>query len=144
MLDARGLGARQRVAADEALIVDRGHERALGRADVGHHAGRRGGRQRLLHHARQRPHRRGDERRVGALHRLGGGAARHVDRAVLERAVEDPGAGIEAADLGAESLPGGEPNGPADQADTEDRDDQALTLDRTLPATAAARSTCST
>jgi hypothetical protein len=63
---------------------------------------------------------------------------------VLDRAVEHAVTGIEAADLGPEPLPGGEPNGPADQADAEDRDDQARTEESTLPATAAARSTCST
>ena len=34
VLDARGLGARERVAADEARVVAAGDDRALGRADV--------------------------------------------------------------------------------------------------------------
>ena len=38
VLDARRLRARQRVAADEARVVDAPHERPLDRADVGHHA----------------------------------------------------------------------------------------------------------
>ena len=64
VLDARGLGARQRVAADEARIVDRAHHRALDRADVGDHAVRPGRREHLARRSSASTvHRRGDERR---------------------------------------------------------------------------------
>ena len=46
VLDARGLGAGERMAADEALVARRLGEQALGGADVGDHALRPGGGQR--------------------------------------------------------------------------------------------------
>ena len=143
VLDAGRLGAGQRVAADEARVVDLPHQLALGRADVGHHARRGGGGERLAHGARQRAHRRGDEGGRRARERLGRRSARGADRAVLERLVEHPRRRVVPADLGAEALTRGEPDGPAHEPDAEDRDDQARTAESALPATAAARSTCS-
>ena len=49
VLDARDLGARERVPADEALVLaGRADDGALGRADVRHGAVRRGEREHLI------------------------------------------------------------------------------------------------
>ena len=83
VLDAGRLAAGQRMAADEALVVAPGDDRALRRADVGHHAGvrrRRPGPRRRVCGQRVDGH--GDERGVGAGQRLGQAGARLVERAV--------------------------------------------------------------
>ena len=67
-----------------------------------------------------------------------------VGLAALERRLQHPRRGVVAADLGAEPLARGEPDGPAHESDAEDADDQLRTAESALPATAAARSTCST
>ena len=57
-------------------------------------------------------------------------------------ALQHPRRRVVPADLGAEALARGEPDGPAHEPDAEDGDDQR-TAESALPATAAARSTCS-
>ena len=110
MLDAGRLRAGQRVPADEARVVDLADELALGRAHVGHHAFRRGRRERLAHGAGERAHRRGDERGRRARERVGHRAAGVRDGAARERRVEHPGGRVETADIGAEPLARGEPD----------------------------------
>ena len=58
------LGARERMAADEALVAPRLGEHALGRADVADHAVASGGVERRAHGLRERPHRRRHEHHV--------------------------------------------------------------------------------
>ena len=101
VLDARRLGAGERMAADEARVGDGGDDRPLGRADVGHDAARAGVRQRLAHGARQRADRRGDERGVRAVQRLRRRRARGVEHTARERRLEHAGCGVEAPHLGA-------------------------------------------
>ena len=87
MLDARGLGAGERMAADEALVRARVGEHALGRADVADDAVRPGAAASAsAHRLGERADGRRDEHDVGvrARRRRYRSAAR-VDRAELER-----------------------------------------------------------
>ena len=86
VLDARGLGARQRVAADEALVaVARRPARAWSsrRRSPRSPAARRRAPRRPSRAQRADGH--GDERDVGAVERLGEVVDGHVDRAALQR-----------------------------------------------------------
>ena len=142
MLDARGLGARQRMAADEARVVDRADHRALDRADVGHHAVRPGGGERLADRRRQHLDRSGHEREVRVRDRRLHGVAGLEHRAAGDRRLARSRRRVVAAHVRPEALAGGQADRAADQPDTDDGDLHAAAL-RTLPATAAARSTCS-
>ena len=85
VLDPGGLGAGQRVAADEALVAaERGDQLALGRADVGDHGLRAAGRQRRARLLGQRRHRAGAEDELGALAGLRDRAGGAVERAQLD------------------------------------------------------------
>ena len=137
MLDAGRLGARQRVAADEARVARRVEDRALGRADVGDDGAAR----RLLedggHGVGQHVDRHGDEDGVGAVERVAEVAVGAVDRPARDGLV---GAGVEPAHRRAEAGAGGQSDRPADEPHPDDRDDQAPTK-AALPATAAAACT---
>ena len=123
VLHARRLGARDRVAAHEALVVDRLDDAALDRADVGDHAVGPGRRQGGLDLGRQRADRGAAEAGLGAVERLVERAGRRVDRAQLRGAGEPLGRAAEAGHLRAvHVLAGREPDRAADQADAEDRD----------------------
>ena len=100
---------------------------ALGRPHVGDDAVRAGRRERLVDEGGQGADGRAGEHGVdrpgcvgapahGILHRPGCAP----DRATFERALEHGAVRIEAGDLSAAG-PGGHPDGPPDQADTEDR-----------------------
>src|SRR5919107_1788320 len=67
VLDAGGLGSGDRVAADEALVVDGGEQALLGRADVGHHAVGSGGPEGRAHELGQCAHRGAGEADIGAV-----------------------------------------------------------------------------
>jgi hypothetical protein len=136
------------MAADEARVVDRRDDRALRRADVGHHAVLARGGQHRGDRLRQRADRHRHERDVRAVDRLAHRACGVREGAELDRAVEHVLSGVEAANDSAETARG-EPDRPADEPHADHgHDGPARTLghqtfDRTLPATAAARSTCS-
>ena len=115
---------------------------ALGRADVGHDAVVARGVQRGAHGGGERPDGRGDERRLGAVERSGEIGRGAVDRADLQRRVEHAGRRVPARHLGAEPLARGEPDGPADQPDADDRDPHpAMIADRRRARFTQARST---
>ena len=123
VLDPGRLGARERVPADEARVVDRRDQLALGRADVGDHAVRRARRPapRATAPAARRPARRRTRpRRRRAPRPSDAHAVPIAPRS--SAASEHPGRRVEAAHLGAEPLARGEPDRPADQPDAEDRD----------------------
>ena len=126
-LDARGLGAGQRVAADEAVGVaqrrDRRDERVLGRSDVGDDRVRA----RRLQRRRDEPGQRGDRR--GAEDDVGTGARprRRCRRPRRARRARPRGrrwrdSGSQPATADAEPVAGGEADRAADQPDAEDRD----------------------
>ena len=123
VLDPGGLGAGQRVAADEPRVVHRRDHRPLGRADVGDHAFLARGREHLTGHVGQRAHRRGHERHVRAAHRVGRRAALLVDRAELGGAGEHAVRRVMAAHARAKALTRGEPDRAADQAHADHGDD---------------------
>ncbi len=88
MLDARALGPRERVPADEALVRGRLGDDPLGGADVGHDAVRAGGCESLRDRLRELSDGRGDEDRVGArdgLLRAGGGLVYRAERECVAR-----------------------------------------------------------
>ena len=115
---------------------------ALDRADVGHDAVRPGGRQHLADRRRQHLDRRGHEREVGVRDRRLDGVERLEHRAAGDRRLARSRRRVVAAHVRAEALASGQADRAADQPDTDDGDLHAAAL-RTLPATAAARSTCS-
>ncbi len=125
--DARGLGAGQRVAADEARIVDGRHHRALRRAHVGDDAVLPRRVQHLAHGGRQVAHRGGHERRLGAVQGRVEGAARLAHRAALDRGGEHPVAGVEAPHVSAQPLARGQADRAADQAHADDGQAWAVT-----------------
>jgi hypothetical protein len=137
VLDAGRLGARQRVAADEARIARGAEDSALRRADVGDDRAA----WRLLedrgHRVGQRVDRHGDEDRVGAIECIAQVAVGAVDRPASDGLV---GARVEPAHRRAEAGAGGQADRPADEPHSDDRDDQAPTK-AALPATAAAACT---
>ena len=99
VLDPGGLGAGQRVAADEALALPRLRQLrdqvALGRADVGdHRVARRSPSSASATSAGQRADRRGAEDDLGAVDRLGDRSRARVERlALAARARGSPGRG---------------------------------------------------
>ena len=119
VLDAGGLRARDRMAADEALVLDMGGNAALRGADVGDDRLGAGTGQRLVHKGGKRPDGSAGEDRIRARHGLGGGSGRAVDRPSIEGGPENLAVSVEARDLSA-TAPGGEANRPTDQADAED------------------------
>ena len=152
VLDTGGLGAGQGMPADEARVVDGGHHRPLGRADVGDHVAvlpRR--RQYFRHSGRQSTDRGRHERDVGAADRVGERAAGVGQRAALERRLPHRGLRIPPAHLRAGALARRQADRPADEAHADHGHDgpawtarHQTTFESTLPsATAAARSTCS-
>ena len=156
VLDARCLGARQRVPTDEPLVVvDAVEHGPLDRADVADHAVARA-RKRLAHDAGQHPHGRAHEARLGARHRFGRPRRAALSMAPqLERALERARVGVVAAHLRPiDPRPRGQADRAPDQADAEKRDPgqgQAGVMarvsyraDSSLPTTAATRCTCST
>jgi hypothetical protein len=82
-VDAGRLGARDRMPADEARVVDRRRQRALGRSDVGHERVVACGGERVGDERRQRAHRRAGEDGVRTLDGVGDRAGGAVDRAAL-------------------------------------------------------------
>jgi hypothetical protein len=120
VLHAGGLGARERMAAAEALVVE--HDRALGRADVGDRAVARCGGEHRVEDPSQRADGHRDDGELGVGHRPGQRAGGHVDRPALPRALERRGVGVPAGHGRAQPLPCGEPHGPADQPHPDDRD----------------------
>ena len=123
VLDARRLGARQRVAADEALVVDRRDDRALRRADVGDDAVRPARAASTAPTvAGQRADRRGDERRVRAARAPSASESRPRRRRRARAPRARRGVRVPAADVRAEPLARGQPDRPADEPDAEDRD----------------------
>ena len=80
-----GLRAGHRMPADEARVVDRGEQVALGGTDVTHGAARSGGRQGAAQLLGQGSHRRAGEAQVGAVERFLQGVGGVVDGAALER-----------------------------------------------------------
>jgi hypothetical protein len=123
VLDPGRLGAGDRMAADEARVVDLVEQLLLGGADVRDHAVLPRAGERLLHQARERAHRRAGEADRGAVERLGDGPRGAVDRAELERGLQPVRAAPPAHHLGArDARAGRQPDRAADQADPEDRD----------------------
>ena len=142
MLDALGLGAGERMAADEALVLDGGDDRALGRADVGDDAVGRRRVENLGDRRGQRAHGGGDHGRVGLGDRLAHGGAGDVDGAAVAGGAQHAVGGIEAGDPDAEPLARGQADGAADQPDSDDGKAGQLgarrQTDSFLPASAAA------
>ena len=106
------LGAGHRVAADEARMVDGGHDRGLHPADVGDDAAARGGAPGL---GGDRRHGHGDERELGI-----GVVADRVERAELEGAL---GAGV--VEVAAGDVPAPRPQREADGTADEPGPDDA-------------------
>ena len=101
-----GLGAGERVAADEALVGVADDERALGRADVGDHAVRRRRRERLADGLGQGADRRRDEHGVGARRPRSRASAARSIAPRSSAAANAPRSGSKPAHLGAERAPG--------------------------------------
>ena len=140
VLDARGLGARERVAADEARVIASADDGALGRADVGDRAVRRRAGQRLVDRAAER--RRRARRRTRARRRQRPRRAADAECSIAPRAsAASPtrAIGVEADDLRVQARARRQPDRAADQPDADDGDPHACV--NTLPAIAAARST---
>ena len=127
VLDTGVLGSGQGMAADEAGIVVGSDHLALGGAHVGDHAVRRRGGERLAHQRRQAADGHGHEHRLG----IGDGgrdrAARAVQRAELERALQRLGRIVVSGHLGAEALARRQGHRAADQPDAENREPHRLT-----------------
>ncbi len=123
VLDAGRLGARDRVPADEARVVDGAQQLALGRAHVGHERVRPGGIKRGAHLFGQRAHGRAGEAEIRAREGLLERPGRVADRSQLEGPPQPGRIAAEAHDLGVlDVLPGGEADRAADQPDAEDCD----------------------
>ena len=122
MLDSGGLRARERMAADEALVAARVDHDALRRADIGDDAVRSRRRERRAHGVFERADGRCDERnlRVADGARDVGRVA--VDHAELERLRAHARVGVIAAYGGLRPLPSGEADRASDQPDAEQRD----------------------
>ena len=114
------LGAADGVTADEARRRGRGRHARLGRADVGDRAAVRARGQDGLDRGDELRHRRCNHRQPGAVQRPLE-AGRLVDRAALGRDGERPLVRVVAGHVVA-PLPGGEPDGGADQAGADDGD----------------------
>ena len=134
VLDSGRLRPGERVAADEARVAPRVDHRALGRADVGHHAALRRRAQHVAHHLGQAVDGHGDERGVGAVERVAEVAMGAVDRPGSQRGV---GLRVDAAHGGTQPRPRGQADRAPDEPHADDCDDQAPT-NAALPATAAA------
>ena len=143
VVHAGSLGARQRVTADEALVVaEPSDQLALGRAGVGDDRFGTAGGERGLHLLRERRHRRSAEDDLSALARLRERIGDAVDRPQLERAIEVRASPPPADDLcPLQPLLRGQPDRASDQADAEDRD---LHPPRRARAAAASRSSTET
>ncbi len=118
--DARRLGARERVPADEVLAIDGLDERLLRRADIGHDRARQRVAQ-VAHGAGQRVDGHGGDRDVRRP-QLVQRAHRDVDRAHRQRGLKRRGAAIPAHHVRAEAPPSGKPDRPADEPDAQEGD----------------------
>jgi hypothetical protein len=108
------------VAAAEALVV--GDHRALRRPDVGDDAVRPGRGEHVADERGQRADRRRDDGDLRPVDRLGERRRGGRDRSALLGERQRIGGAIPADDLGVEPARCGEPDGPADQPDADDRD----------------------
>ena len=123
VLHPRGLGARKRVAADEALIgAERRDYVALGRADVGDDRVGTAGVERRRGQLGQSADGRRAEDHVGALAGLSRRVSGHVEDAQLERPLQRRRVGVEPDNLAPQAPPRGQSDRAPDQADAEDGD----------------------
>jgi hypothetical protein len=143
VLDARGLRARQRMAADEARVVDGVDDAALDRADVADDALLARDVEHRLHDRAEHLHGRGHEGKVRLRDRFVHARARLADRAARDGRLAGFRRRVVAAHLRAEALAGGQADRATDQSDADDGDLHDAAALSTFPATAAARSTCS-
>ena len=128
VLHAQGLGARDRMAADEALVLGGRRNGALRGAHVGHHAIRSGEGQRLGAQLRERAHGRAQERGLRVRQGVRHGRRGTVDRPALGGHGQHPGIHVEAGHV-AVLLAGREPHRSPDQADADDRHAHTGTLE---------------
>jgi hypothetical protein len=140
--DPGGLGAGERVAADEALVVAEGGDQvSLGRADVGDDGLGTGGLERRAAELGQRGDRRRADDDLRPRAGCGDALGPAVDRADLDGPLERRRLRVITDDLGPRALPGGESDRAPDQADAEDREGHRSRRLRAAAASPSSRET---
>ena len=122
VLHAGGLGAGERVPADEALVGAGVGEHALGGADVADDAVRAGAGEREAHGLTERADGGGDEHDVGAVDGADDVGGLRVDGAELERLGAHALVGVVPAHVGVGAGARGEADRAADQPHPQNRD----------------------